>query len=547
MSTTSSPFSAPGIYVTTQLAAPPPSTSSPISPSVAGFLGQHYRGPSTPIQCNSWSDFIKFFGGFNPNATPVLANAYLPYAVYEFFANGGQQCWVYRAASSAQAGTSAYTTLIDQSATPQNTIGLTAGIYGQPGNVGTWGNSIYYSVSQNSSAAGQFNLTIYFGGSSANYTVEQWNDLSMNPQSSRYFLTVLNSTVQGSLYVVASNLNSPSAAPFNAPATCNATALVGGTDPADPSPGDYVNMLTYGNQAPAFVAPFDQVSGVMNINIPGLANTSGFNTGNVSTVLDQGINYCTTGRPFSFFVVDPPSGQTPAGVNSFVSSTINLSSSNAAVYYPWLSAQNPASSNLQATILLPPGGFVLGQMAQNDATQGVWTAPAGLNTTLDNVVQAERLLGVSDLGALNNNNVNGLRTRANGQVVIWGTRTLKHGYASMYVPVQRTLNYISGALVHLLEFAVFQPNDAVTWANVTSVCTTFLDGLLSAGAFPSSQASNAYYVTCNSSNNTQTNIAQGIMNVTVGVALVYPAEFINLLITQFQPAGTTTVSSTTVL
>ena len=547
MSSVSSPFGAPGIYVTTQLAANTPPAQPTANPSVAGFIGEHYRGPAVAINCRSWSDFVKFFGGFPPATAPTLANPYLPYAVYEFFANGGQSAWVYRATASANAGASAGAILADSSATPNNTIQLTAGILGVAGNVGSWGNNIYYSVSANSSGAGRFNLNIYYGGSSASTLVEQWIDLSMSPTDPRYFLTVINSPIQGSLYVTATNLNDAHAAPYNSPAvTTQPVALSGGTNPGDPSVGDYEAMLTYGNQAPSFVAPFDYVSGVLNINLPGLPNTTGFSTTNVASIIDQGIQYCTTGRPFSFFVIDTASGQTPAGAVSYTDGLAPLST-NAAVYYPWLNAQNPASSSLQATILLPPGGFVLGQMASVDTTDGVWTAPAGLNTVFNNVVQAERILGGADLAALNTNNVNGLRTRPNGQVVIWGTRTLENGYASQFVPVQRFLNYLSASFVSLLEFAVFQPNDAVLWANITAVCTQFLDGLLSLGAFPSSQASNAYYVNCNATNNTQQSISQGVVNVQVGVALVYPAEFINLLISQFQPAGTTTVSAVTVI
>jgi len=543
--TISQPFGAPGIYVSTQLAANTPPGSPAVSPSVAGFIGEHWRGPAVAVQCNSWSDFQRYFGGFNPNLTPVLANPYLPYAVYEFFANGGQQCWVYRAVASATPGASASAILTDSSATPQLTMSLTAGFYGVSGNVGTWGNNIYYAVSQNTSGSGRFNIDIYYGSSAQTSLVEQWQDLSMNPSDSRYFLTIINSTVQGSSYVVAADLYDAAAPPNNAPSsTTYPHPLRGGVDPGDPTVADYQAMLTYGEQAPEFVAPFDAVPGVLNIYLPGIANTVGLSS--VTAVVDQAIAYAgAEGRPFTFLVTDTASGQTPAGAVGFASSL--TSSSDVAIYYPWLVATNPASSNLQSTILLPPGGFVLGQMVANDSTEGVWTAPAGDQTIFNNVVQAERILSSADLGALTQSNVNGLRTRSNGAVSIWGTRTLETGYASMYVPVQRTLNYISASLASLLDPFVFQPNDAVLWANITAVCTSFLDGLLSEGAFPSSTASTAYYVTCNSSNNTAQSIAQGYTNCQVGVALQIPAEFINLLIAQFQPAGTTTVSAVTVI
>jgi phage tail sheath protein FI len=185
-------------------------------------------------------------------------------------------------------------------------------------------------------------------------------------------------------------------------------------------------------------------------------------------------------------------------------------------------------------------------MVNIDTTAGVWVAPAGLQTVLTNVVQAERPLAPSDMASLNLGNVNALRTRANGQVVIWGTRTMQAGYATLYVPIRRTLNYIESSLVHLLEFAVFQPNDQLLWTQISAICNNFLSGLYAQNAFPGQNASTSYYVTCDATNNTPQTISQGIVNTTIGVALLYPAEFISLLIAQFQSTGQTTVTQTTI-
>jgi len=68
---------------------------------------------------------------------------------------------------------------------------------------------------------------------------------------------------------------------------------------------------------------------------------------------------------------------------------------------------------------------------------------------------------------------------------------------------------------------------------------------LAQNAFPSTTASTSYYVICNSTNNTPATVAQGVVNTTVGIALQYPAEFINLVIAQFQTTGQTSVSSLT--
>jgi hypothetical protein len=208
-----------------------------------------------------------------------------------------------------------------------------------------------------------------------------------------------------------------------------------------------------------------------------------------------------------------------------------------------VNAANAAVSNLQTTILLPPGGFVLGQMDLIDSDWGVWVAPAGTKTPLANVVKPERTFSQADLGTLNLNNVNALRTFPNGQTVIWGVRTLQQGYASVYVPIRRFLNYLEAQLTDLLEWAVFEPNDFILWGNITNVCNSFLNGLYGKNAFPGQTAAQSYYVVCNATNNPQSSIAQGIVNTQVGVALLYPAEFIALNIAQYQPTGTTIITT----
>jgi hypothetical protein len=184
-------------------------------------------------------------------------------------------------------------------------------------------------------------------------------------------------------------------------------------------------------------------------------------------------------------------------------------------------------------------------MTNMDITNGVWYAPAGTGTALAGVVQAERQLAPSDLNALNISNVNAIKTQPDGSILIWGTRTMEKGYASLYVPVRRTLNYIEWSLADLLSYLVFQPNDSLTWANATATANQFLAGLYGQNAFPGTTPQESYYVTCDATTNTPSQIELGILTIIVGVALMIPAEFIALNIQQFQATGTTTVTTAT--
>lgn len=519
-------YGRPGVYVIEQLIGPSPSPQL-TSPSNAGFAGEHWCGiPGVAVRCNSWADFTKFFGGFNASAIPALANPYLPYEVYEFFLNGGTTAFVNRIAGSATPGSAASTTLSDSAATPQNTLTLTAGALGKAGNIGTWGNNLFVDISAQNNANGRFNMTVYNGAHTAAAVVETWTDMSMAKTDPRYAVAMLNSPTAGSNFLFATDLNDVSAFPLNAPASVSGKTFSGGTDCSDPSITDRSTAMTSGT------CPFDYVPGPLTINMPGESST---------TVLTAAITYAQT-RQSSFLVVDPPSGLTPLAAIAFFQS-LSPVSGYAAMYYPWQNALNPASNTLSNSILLPPGGFVLGQMVRMDNTKGVWWAPAGASTVLAGVTSPERSISPTDGQSLNQANVNYIRQRGNGQIVIWGTRTMQSGYATLYVPVRRTLNYIESYLSGALESMVFAPNDPASWTQIQNICNSFLAGLLSAGAFPTTSADTSYFVVCDATNNTPQSIQQGILNVTVGLALQIPAEFIVLLMQQFEGSVSTTVAS----
>jgi len=65
------------------------------------------------------------------------------------------------------------------------------------------------------------------------------------------------------------------------------------------------------------------------------------------------------------------------------------------------------------------------------------------------------------------------------------------------------------------------------------VVSSFLSEFYRSGGLVGDNASQAFFVVCNTTNNTTTSIDQGIVNVEVGVALQYPAEFIVINLSQW--------------
>ena len=120
---------APGIYPATAQAADP--GVSPVRLDVAGFVGVSWRGPvDQPVSVTSWTDFVTTFGGTDdPTAGP--SPGLLPYAVREFFTQGGGRAWVSRVAPAVP----------DMAATARFELpGLAAGL--TAANEGRWGDRL---------------------------------------------------------------------------------------------------------------------------------------------------------------------------------------------------------------------------------------------------------------------------------------------------------------------------------------------------------------------------------------------------------------------
>ena len=157
--------------------------------------------------------------------------------------------------------------------------------------------------------------------------------------------------------------------------------------------------------------------------------------------------------------------------------------------------------------------------------QGIKKAPAGVDAVVRGFLSMERKLTDSDVGQLNPVGVVCITSRTNAGIVIWGARSL-NAKADMRYVTDIIINYnIKKSLYAGTQFAVFEPNDETLWSRVTASCEDFLENLRLQGALKGT-AEEAYYVTCDSSNNTDATINNGFLYVEIGYAPVKPAEFV---------------------
>ena len=352
--------------------------------------------------------------------------------------------------------------------------------------------------------------------------MERFTDVTMDSTSDRYVIPVVNSDTRGSVYVRLTDSNSATATPNDTPAvgTFDLASGSNGTSPDD-------NDITGPSGA---IQKFDIINQPLLMVLPGQSS---------SAVIQAAIAYAE-GRRDVFVISDTPQNLDPAAAISFANGLAgSAGSSFGAIYYPWVKTLDPSVNRAGVLRTMPPSGAIAGLFMKNDAERGPHKVPAGLSTKVAGAVDLESQLTNSNLDSLNSNNVNALRVAgAQPGIVVMGGRTLKRTSPDMYISVRRSLIYLRDSLTRLTEFAIFEPNDQTLWATVSQRCTKFLNGFYLRGGLRGNTAAEAFFVKCDSDNNTLATIEAGEVHVEVGVALQYPAEVVIIQIGQWEGGST---------
>jgi hypothetical protein len=95
-----------------------------------------------------------------------------------------------------------------------------------------------------------------------------------------------------------------------------------------------------------------------------------------------------------------------------------------------------------------------------------------------------------------------------------------------YVNIRRLPAYVEQSIDHGLQWVVFETNDERLWTRVSEQVVDFLTTLWRDGRFVGTKAEEAFFVRCDRTTMTQTDIENGRLVVLVGIAPVRPAEFV---------------------
>jgi hypothetical protein len=237
------------------------------------------------------------------------------------------------------------------------------------------------------------------------------------------------------------------------------------------------------------------------------------------------ITHCENNK-YRMAVLDGPMN-TPL-VSDLQSYRNNYDTKYAAMYAPWLMTLDLTTGK---TMAVPPSGHVIGIYARSDTNVGVWKAPA--NEVVRNITDVELPFTKGEQDVLNPAGVNLIRDLTPRSIRVWGARTMTSDQEWKYVNVRRLFIYLEHSIDIGTQWVVFEPNSEALWARVTETIVAFLTGAWKAGALMGTKPEEAFFVTCDRSTMTQDDIDNGRLICEIGVAPVYPAEFVIFRIGQF--------------
>jgi len=180
--------------------------------------------------------------------------------------------------------------------------------------------------------------------------------------------------------------------------------------------------------------------------------------------------------------------------------------------------------------LFPPSAALAGVYVTVDDARGVWKSPSGVGMkgvvgpAVNITDGAQEDLNISISGK----SVNTIRTFLGEGTLVWGAHTLDgNSPIWRYLSVRRTISMLDESIRRATKIYAFEPNVSATWMSIKSRIGNFLNGIWSRGGLVGQTPGEAYGVQVGLEETmVPQDIQDGILRVSVQVALVRPVEFI---------------------
>ena len=580
-------YLSPGVYVEEYDSGATPMQG--VSTSTAGFVGLAERGPviGQPQLVTSFADYKRMYGGYLSEAA-YGNNRFLPYAVEQFFANGGARAYIMRAVPG-DAKAASFTSGV---------LKITAA------NPGAWAEDMRVVLSPASKAKTQvlsvsgadltlknadgFNpgdvVELFDGRTTAHATIKSVLDKVITLDApctldvadtkvgtAKYIKTCeITITVRlGDNVEVFENLSLKPEALNNIVAKTAKSDLIGVEvlEVKAPAPAPAKEKDKDGKEIPAPAAPKASIvpfalcggnGADLVLTLQGGSNGSvltvtpdaflgqddgpGKRTGlqafqengNVSIMAIPGITapevqaaligFCES-KKSCFAILDVP--MELKKTNDVANFRDMYDSTYAAMYHPWLEMYDAGAKR---SAYFPPSGAMVGIYARTDIERGVHKAPA--NEVIRGCTGLSCAYNEGEQDILNPMGVNLIRAFTGRGIRVWGARTISSNGLWKYLNVRRLFIYVEESIKANTNWVVFEPNSAALWSRVTRTIEAFLATCWRDGALAGSSPSEAFFVECGPTTMTQDDIDNGRLICQIGIAPVKPAEFVIFRITQ---------------
>lgn len=464
-------YNRPDVYI--EDASSIANNSGSFSSTVGILVGSHRCGPiNEPTLVVSWTDFMqKFCLGLD---TPFVAESDLAYAVYGYFANGGNDLYVVRVADSNAS---------QSSKTGEENSTLTFKAY-YKGNI-----SPVVEIKKNEDWVAEtnevFDIVVTMNQIDGDY-------VAVRGVTKDSIVDDVNNTLTGYVSLERSGDEVPALVEETFNLTGGNDGIAGLTD------NDYIAGLEYCNT----------ITDATFLAVPGETTKS---------VRDKIIDYADNHELFP--IVEAPVGTSVKDVKVI---RREIEAYGGCLVYPWIQINDPLTETIKT---VPPSGYVMGVYSRVVGERGIKKTPAGIDAVLNGVLSLEKQLIDDEIGTLNSSGIVPIVNKLGVGIVVWGARSLSNDDTMRYVS-DIIINYnIKKALYNNTLFAVFEPNDEVLWNKTKSICDSYLEGLRNAGALKGS-ADEAYKVVCGATINTPITVEEGFFYIDIAYAPVKPAEFV---------------------
>ncbi len=507
-------YASPGVYVEEVDRGPKP--IEPVGASITAFVGitaeaslkavDPETGVRVPVESvlnkatlvTNWTQYTDIFGGF-------VSGAFLPDAVYGFFANGGGPCYVTSLRALSEGDVKAESATVTIPAEKGSSFKVTAKTPGPAGNNLTV--VIRGEVDDAGKPTGNFSMTV--GG-------ETKTGLSMKKGDGDAYLE--NASFDA---VEVSSIGAAGAVPLD-----GSYDLAGGGIPpltAGDFIGDPAERTGLGG-----LEPLDDIRIVLCPDVMAGYDGSDKAKERVKMVQEAMITHCELMR-YRFAILDTPPGLNAQQAKEW-RNYVNFDTSYAAMYYPWIQIADLSGSG-STTKMVPPSGHVVGIYNRTDSERGVHKAPA--NEIVRGALDLELKLSRGEQDTLNPIGVNCIRTFPGRGIRVWGARTLSSDGSWRYINVRRLFIVVEASIDIGMQWVVFEPNDQQLWARVRRDVRAFLTNIWSSGALFGLAASEAFYVKCDEELNPPEVRDLGQLIIEIGICPVKPAEFVIFRISQW--------------